>query len=177
MNTTYMDYLRRGWKNAEVKGIVRPLGGTMSRTFGRKPGRPIKVTFKKLDDPTAVAEDIARYCFKEAPLMEYEEPGSDSLWEKVSRGILNPMSQENKMFKINLTDHIETEWIAKLGKKPSTVIPKMIDEDAVAEAKEVLEKFKEDNPPPGYFMGTRSVMNKRKDELTVKEWETEAANK
>ena len=59
-------------------------------------------------DPKQVIDDLAEYIYKEAGTMEYEYVPP---WLKLSRGILNPMTQESKIFKTNLDTMIQKEWI------------------------------------------------------------------
>lgn len=103
----------------------------MKATYGKKPGQEVEVEHEKIEDPEILAHQIARICYHEAALMDFDPPETDSQWGRVARGILNPMSQERRVFQINLKDHIREEWIEKLGKKPTKEIPIMVDEDAI----------------------------------------------
>jgi hypothetical protein len=110
----------------------------MKATYGdgrHKPCNKVEVEFEKIEDPEVLAKQIARICYKEAALMDFDPPATDSMWGKVARGMLNPMSQEWRVFEINLKDHIQDEWITKMGKKPTKEIPTMVDEDKIQFAK------------------------------------------
>ena len=60
-----------------------------------------------------------------------EQEMYESPWQKMRRGILETNSQEQKIFKANLKQHIKEEW----GEvKPPTKPPQDIDTDAIRRA-------------------------------------------
>ena len=140
-------------------------GGRLIRHFGRPGGKSnyVQCEFLMRDDANTVADELAEFIFKEAELIEYEPATSDSPWGKVFRGILNPMSQERKIFVKNLKNHIDEVWIGGMGKKPTLEIPEDVDEEAIAEAKEKLRLHRLANQPPRYLHGTQAHMTKRNE--------------
>ena len=55
--------------------------------------------------------------------------------------------------------------------KPPNIPPEDVDEEAIARAKKMAEKWKREHPPPSYMFGTKSHMMKRVNTITVSDEE------
>ena len=57
--------------------------------------------------------------------------------------------------------------------KPPNIPPEDVDEEAVARAKAMAQKWKDDHPPPSYMFGTKSHMMKRVNTIAVSDSDEE----